>query len=838
MKLIPSEQFGRLGEAMKDEDEIDILPLNLHKKRWNQKDLLERIVSRHFNIFESVSSIWPAWTVEPIDELEMSFALEELNLHLTKLDWMAKIFPDNPSILKVLPKPRGLFILGKKQLFIFWALAFLSTWGMGIEWINTYQNNSSIFDLNTLYRSFLYYALPLIGALFIANLTQIYLAKRNNMRIGNMIPILFPIPLSLWPFGIIAIPSHPKMDSICWSNTKKMVAICLSGPAVMLILGTLYLTIGIMISPNSISELSSQPLKINPPLLVELFFSLIPNDYSENLGLYWIHPIGLAGMALTLIGWINLLPIPTLAGGRILAGLLGLDDMAKVGTQISLMALILILGISYGFLEGNSLWTFIVIGSFMLLFLHGTDQKLPIILDETKTVDEGFSRNFASIFVIFLLLLLPAKMPIEPIEDWDSEMEINLEERYYFDDYGSIQLSISNPSLIGKEINQKIWLMSPENITFDISCTQKNIIEDCNNLIINPHSSINIIFQSKNNITPNQSVEVIYFIEYLGLKEYNHINFIPNTLIQTHSPRWEYNNDLISPELCINISNNGEEIEIQVSNNWNLIENIIKSGQQKICVLGEAGFILSENENISNPSIYYNSNGTNHTIKLLPHQNNHLLLSPHNGWNFTNSFPNTSPFKSSNELEISEEQNFLCSNSTAHPLMGNSENILWNATSSYSRKILPAEINKTLTIKLPDVGFMINCNRDNPFESQRYSIKEGPMILVNGTQSSIAWGNIPLWDLAKCINCTNDRSNGILNISLFSLEEDITISTRFHGDIIPWNLNYDSSLSSNNESDISISWSIDSHEDVFLMAWLDFNSNNMEIHLTAWSGVH
>ena len=43
MKLIPSEHFGRLGEAMKDEDENDILPLNVHKKRWMQKDLLERI---------------------------------------------------------------------------------------------------------------------------------------------------------------------------------------------------------------------------------------------------------------------------------------------------------------------------------------------------------------------------------------------------------------------------------------------------------------------------------------------------------------------------------------------------------------------------------------------------------------------------------------------------------------------------------------------------------------------------------------------------------------------------------------------------------------------------
>ena len=72
----------------------------------------------------------------------------------------------------------------------------------------------------------------------------------------------------------------------------------------------------------------------------------------------------------------------------------------------------------------------------MLLFLHGTDQKLPIILDETKDLEDSYSRNFASIFIIFLLLLLPAKMPLEPIEDWDSDLEINIEHTYVFDENG------------------------------------------------------------------------------------------------------------------------------------------------------------------------------------------------------------------------------------------------------------------------------------------------------------------------------------------------------------------------------------------------------------------
>ena len=38
---------------MNNEDDSDVSPLKLHKTRWNQKDLLGRIVSRHFNMYES-----------------------------------------------------------------------------------------------------------------------------------------------------------------------------------------------------------------------------------------------------------------------------------------------------------------------------------------------------------------------------------------------------------------------------------------------------------------------------------------------------------------------------------------------------------------------------------------------------------------------------------------------------------------------------------------------------------------------------------------------------------------------------------------------------------------
>ena len=74
--------------------------------------------------------------------------------------------------------------------------------------------------------------------------------------------------------------------------------------------------------------------------------------------------------------------------------------------------------------------------------------------------------------------------------------------------------------------------------------------------------------------------------------------------------------------------------------------------------------------------------------------------------------------------------------------------------------------------------------------------------------------------------------------------DDFSVSTRFHGDIVPWEINLEDTeltsktlITSKNETNISISWNSELGEDVFLMAWLDYNSDTLEIHLTAWSGV-
>ena len=101
-------------------DELE--PLLTHRSRWDQRELLKNIVQRHFNIIEPIGGIWPTWIVDNSDNSEADTALDDLNKHLERLDWMARLKHDEPYQLSVLPLPNGLFILENKQRLIFWIL--------------------------------------------------------------------------------------------------------------------------------------------------------------------------------------------------------------------------------------------------------------------------------------------------------------------------------------------------------------------------------------------------------------------------------------------------------------------------------------------------------------------------------------------------------------------------------------------------------------------------------------------------------------------------------------------------------------------------------------------
>ena len=147
---------------------------------------------------------------------------------------------------------------------------------------------------------------------------------------GGILPVLFPLQLTFWPFGIVSIPSHPRMDSIPWPNSYKMAIVCLTAPITMLLTGLILYVLGFILTPEVMPGLNDTPTKLNPALFPELIVGLLSGGSEESLATYWLHPLGLAGTALMMMAWLSLLPLPTLPGGRILVALLGIEDAAKI----------------------------------------------------------------------------------------------------------------------------------------------------------------------------------------------------------------------------------------------------------------------------------------------------------------------------------------------------------------------------------------------------------------------------------------------------------------------------------------------------------------------------
>ena len=172
----------------------------------------------------------------------------------------------------------------------------------------------------------------------------------------------------------------------------------------------------------------------------------------------------------------------------------------------------------------------------------------------------------------------------------------------------------------------------------------------------------------------------------------------------------------------------------------------------------------------------------------------------------------------------------------SHSLYTDSENLVWNATSFSSRTILPAEMNGTLRVDLPITGYLLVCDRDFPLNSESYRLTRGPALLV--ADSILDWSGQSLWSIADCHGCNTDNQAGTLNLSLYNFEStDVNIAVRNHGDLTPWSIASNLTITAESQANIQIAWDSTGMENPLLLAWLDMESGVVELHLSAWSGV-
>ena len=101
-------------------------PIPVHSEIWNQRKLIERILSRHVYVLSDVGGYWPSFIVQEKEDSDIHDAVANLNQHITKLDWAARLHPDEPWLIEVIPSPTRQFPSYSVPI-VMWILAIFTT---------------------------------------------------------------------------------------------------------------------------------------------------------------------------------------------------------------------------------------------------------------------------------------------------------------------------------------------------------------------------------------------------------------------------------------------------------------------------------------------------------------------------------------------------------------------------------------------------------------------------------------------------------------------------------------------------------------------------------------
>jgi hypothetical protein len=406
-----------------------------HKKAWSQHDLLASILATYVTVIGESGGRWPSWNVQN-DDSDIHAAVRALNAHLGRLGWMAKLTIADEHVITVFPTPERQFPHFNTTV-MFWSLSLLTLTLAGELWMSPSRASSGWFHTSSLLDAFVGYTLPILVTLFFASHLQRHVARRYGVRSGHLLPVpdftialyalgVFPASWLFWPFGILLIPTLPRMDARPWPDRPSLGFTALTVPLVLGISGAILFISGLKMTPEYLPS-SLMPLVSSPPL----FLSLLATEVVGNdawVRLLWAHPWVHAGGMLMLFAWISILPIPTFPGGRILIARMGMGEARSSSTQSLIFVTMLFCAYMFGVFEAFSLWFLVFALLLPLLFFFGNDGRIPLILDETNGLNGDDHRRMGVLLLLVFVLLLPAAQPVVHDVHWDDPMTYELPE--------------------------------------------------------------------------------------------------------------------------------------------------------------------------------------------------------------------------------------------------------------------------------------------------------------------------------------------------------------------------------------------------------------------------
>ena len=437
---------------------------------------------------------------------------------------------------------------------------------------------------------------------------------------------------------------------------------------------------------------------------------------------------------------------------------------------------------------------------FPLLLLLGADRRIPIILDEPKSVNpDSVNRMGILLFVIFLLGL-PGQTPYAMDDDWNQDI------RYEFNEIvsitednqswdGTFEILIVNSASITQdwrvELAEYNDMVSP-NWDFTWLCSEDDYdstqVTGCGNEIPpNKVSTVSLNITWKSSQYSPVS-ELFYLISYV-----NGEPIISTIILQPELPHyvntsWYLNYQYDDVMRCIEVFNDGTETQYNVSfpnsesdfdydtrmywiDGYQGLQAELDEQTKEICIKGQDPIILLRSYVLN--VIKLGNYSFQPTLPELPLE----FVTPENGTQIdsTSSRGWGSKITSNSILSVSEQEcqiNMVAGTPTKPS--DDSEQWVWNTNYRSSSRIPSIQENDSLLLILNDSDIASICSEEMyPIPDHTFSIEYGPELVFERN------GNFYRMWTSLWASAANGELSGD-NMSTFTIHNPNNHSTRIN----------------------------------------------------------
>ena len=792
----------------------------LDTETWGQHELLEVICSRYF-VLGSQGLTEYSWEVNGREGRSPSACLRSLNRHLKDLSLIAVLDEGNPPLLSVGSLPVQVMVMPAWQQALVWALVSGFVTMAGALWVTHLDPASATLESAALQTALVYFTLPVMGSVLLASYARIFVSDAFEVESNHLIPLAFPVMSPEWPFSLISAIGQMRPDLHPIPNRRALGFIELTAPAVLFVCGSLLTILGLGMTSNQPPLYEAAPIVVDTNSLVNILGSLLQST-DVSLKLQWIHPTGLAGIALSLAGWALLVPVPGFPGDRILHALIGPEDMQEGSNQTSIF--ISTLGVSLLIFISTEYWPWLLLAAIAAWRRFSPEQMpSPYIVDEYAGLDEVPMRQIASLTLVILLLGYPGLEPSYEMEDWNdglsteswpsfmsfedgqAEVELTLEPVGVMPVSGWLQMRVEGAPLGGWHINSE--------------CLDETGVCRFDDITQASPGSVSVSLARDQMEASEQTFRLVILIDVADHVTEYAIVFQPTGVTTPIDPLWVIIEDTQTPRICVKLLVvEGDYVNLTNYDPFWSFENetSLGPGPHNLCMRGHEGAIQSlsmqdDQFRRIGPSIVISRENLSNDILFLPVEGTQPRLQVSDGeWRIPEWFESNSEYA----IARGESGSAFCPSTEVIAEVNVSGD--WDRDlADRSAILMPAGELGNATLRFGESGWLALCDGTTMLAS--YKVVEGPDVMV---EPGILASRMP---------------NG--EFSIVNRENtSIPISLDWTGDAVAWD-NWEAWAPSEVAamSSVSANASVHGSPPAWWAAWVTADEDGITLHFAARS---